>query len=154
MIYEKLPFGFVEQEVRRIFNNQEYSDKLNLSPDSISVFAELSGATLKWRPILNWVGCFEFNTSEFTDKDFLQIAFTKVNPSNGQTIVVTDECFKDQMAFSIFQFKDMIHFMGTIYPELFDMHFAQPSDYIFIQPQVKLITMVHHEGVRTKYLST
>jgi hypothetical protein len=55
------------------------------------------------------------------------------------------------MAFSIFQFKDIIEFMEDTYPALFNMQFQQPSDFIFVQPEIDLITMIHHEGQRTKF---
>ena len=151
MTYEKISFTIVRQLIEEIFESKNNSADLDLTPDSIHKFAELSGIQLKWRPILNWADCFESNSYEYTDKDFLEIAFAKVKTSNGQTIVVTDECFKDKMAFSILNFNDMIEFMDVVYPHLFNMQFAQPSDFIFIQPDIHLITMIHHEGVRTKY---
>ncbi|MEO7533664.1 MAG: hypothetical protein ABIU30_07460 [Ferruginibacter sp.] len=154
MIYEKLRLAMVELEIKKIFGNDNNGQKLNLTPDSIGEFAEQSGVRLKWRPIINWLECFQFNSYEYSDEDFLQIAFAKVKPSNGKTIVVTDECFQDNMAFLITQFKDMIYFMEHEYPRLFNMQFPQPSDFIFIQPQIKLITMIHHEGLRTKYSSS
>ena len=151
MIYEKISFTIVQQLVERIFENENNSADLKLIPDSIHRFAEFSGVQLKWRPILNWANCFESNTYEYTDQDFLEIAFAKVKPSSGQTIIITDECFKDKMAFSIHSFNDIIQFMEVVYPNLFNMQFPQPSDFIFIQPGINLITMIHHEGVRTKY---
>ena len=148
MIYEKIAFRLVEKFVKKIFNDENNSNNLILTPDSINKFAELSGTSLKWRPILNW---YAF---EYSDQDFLEIAFTKVKPSNGQTIIVTHECFKDQMAFLIFNFKDMIPFMEVVYPNLFNMDFPQSHDFIFIQPDIELITMIHHEGHRTKFRRT
>jgi hypothetical protein len=151
MIYEKVSFANVRQFIERIFESKKITGSLNLTPDSIHKFAELLGIQLKWRPILNWTDCFENNTYEYTDQDFLEIAFAKVKPSSGQTIIITDECFKDEMAFSIASFKDLIQFMDIVYPNLFNTQFPQPSDFIFIQPDIDLITMIHHEGVRTKY---
>ena len=150
-IYEKITFESVRQLIEKIFQGQNTVSNLNLGPDSIHKFAELSGIDLKWRPILNWGNCFEDNTYEYSVQDFLEIAFAKVKPSSGETIILTSECFKDEMAFSIFNFKDVIQFMDVVYPNLFDMQFPQPSDFIFIQPDIDLITMIQHEGVRTKY---
>lgn len=124
MIYTKLSFEIVDLEIKKIFKNDTYGRQLNLRPDSIASFAKEYGVELKWRPIVNWFECFQFNTYEYTDQDFFEIAFAKVNPSNGQTIVITDECFKERMAFSIAHFKNLVYFMETIYPCLFDMQSA------------------------------
>jgi len=154
MTYEKISFINVRQLVEKILGIEETSGALNLTPDSIHKLAEISGIHLKWRPIQNWTNCFENNIYEYTGQDFLEIAFAKVKPSSGQTIIVTDECFKDEMAFSILNFTDIIQFMEVVYPSLFNMQFPQPSDFIFLQPEIELITMIHHEGVRTKYCKT
>lgn len=154
MIYKRIPFKMVELEVKKIFGNQIDERQLNLVPNSIDDFANDSGVHLKWRPIKRWFECFELGTYEYSDEDFLEIAFAKVKPSNGLTIIITDECFRDNMAFSIPYFKNIIYFMENEYPILFNMQFAQPSDFIFIQPEIKLITMIHHEGFRTKYFSS
>jgi len=55
------------------------------------------------------------------------------------------------MAFSISNFGALTHFMESVYPELFNMQFEEPSDFIFIQPDIDLITMIHHEGFTAKY---
>ena len=55
------------------------------------------------------------------------------------------------MAFSLLYFKDVMQFMDIEYPASFNMAFPQPCDFIFLQPDIGLITMVHHEGIRTKY---
>ncbi len=149
MNYEKIPFLEVQKIIQRIFNNDSV-DQLFLTPDSIHSFAEFSGIQLKWRPILNWTK-FETTSFDYSEQDFLDIAFAKTHPCEGRTIIVTDECFKDKMAFSIFRFKDIIEFMEDSYPALFNMQFQQPSDFIFIQPDIDLITMIHHEGQRTKF---
>ena len=154
MTYEKLPLEVAELNVKEIFGHDNNGLHLNLTPDSIGKFAEQSGVHLKWRPIVNWLECFQFNTYEYSDEDFLEIAFAKVKPSSGKTLIVTNESLRDNMIFSITYFKDMINFMENEYPRLFNMQFAQPSDFIFLQPEIKLITMIHHEGVRTKYCSS
>lgn len=151
MIFEKIPFATVIKFVEKIFDNNTGIEGLRLTPESIHQFAASSGIQLKWRPILNWENCFDYNTYEYTEQDFLDIAFAKTQPSGGQTIVITDECFKDCMAFSIANFKNMIRFMEVEYPSLFGMQFPQPSDFIFIQPGIDLITMIHHDGARTMY---
>ena len=79
MTYEKISFATVRQLIEEIFENENNRADLNLTPDSIHKFAELSGVQLKWRPILNWADCFESNSYEYTDQDFLEIAFKKLN---------------------------------------------------------------------------
>lgn len=147
-IYKKIPFAVVKKHIEKIFNNESNSIDFVLTPGSIHQLAEQCGVQFKWRPILNW----EDNTYELSNQDYLDIAFAKVTPAGGETIIVTDECFRDQEAFSVFHFKDMIYFMEIVYPDLLNMEFTQPCDYIFIQPGIDLITMIHHEGMRTKYI--
>jgi hypothetical protein len=151
MGYKKVTFASVEQEIGKIFNNHDNEQHFNLTPDSIHTFAKHSGVILKWLPILNWNNCFEFHTYEYTDKEFLEIIFANANHLNGPTIIITDECFKEKMAFSVSNFNDMVDFMENIYPTLFSMEFAQPCDFIFIQPLIGLIIMIHHEGIRAEY---
>lgn len=153
MIYEKVSFDFIRKIVERIFGNENSAYQLALTPESINEFAALSGVKLKWQPILNWVNCFEHNTYEYTEQEFLNIAFLNINHSHGQTIILTDECFKESLAFSIGNFDDVIQFMETVYPTLFKMQFCQPSDFIFLQPDIGLISMIHHEGVVTTFIN-
>ena len=98
MIYEKISFTIVQQLVERIFENENNSADLNLTPDSIHRFAEFSGVQLKWRPILNWTNCFVNNTYEYTDQDFLEIAF-----ANSALLITEDKDF-GELAFR-FQLK-------------------------------------------------
>lgn len=148
MNYSKVPFKTVQAEIKRIFNCGHSPKELNLTPDEISRLAELNGIELKWTPIFNW----DNEDYNFSDEEFFEIAFLK-NFTSERIFLITDECFNDKMAFFVAPV-DLIPFIEHVYNGEFKMEFPQPSDFIFIQPATNLITMIHHEGMRTKYIKS
>ncbi|MES2775236.1 MAG: hypothetical protein V4722_13695 [Bacteroidota bacterium] len=153
-MYSKIPFEEVKLEIEKIFRCPSGTEKWDLLPEYITQLAQNCGIKLKWRPILKWDVSWGPGkiSNQYSDEDFLAIAFAKVKPSNNPIFIITDECFRDKMAFSV-GYKDMLYFMDKVYPELFKMGFPQPSDFIFVQPDTGLLTMIYHEGVRTKYVA-
>ena len=145
MTYSKVGFKTVKAEIERIFNCGKEQKDWNLVPDEIHILAESSGVQLKWDEIANWNN----EKHDYSDDEFLEIAYIKDFTSEN-IYIITDECFKDGMAFSVATV-DLISFIEIVYNEEMRMEFPQPSDFIFVQPTNNLITMIHHEGVRTKY---
>src|SRR5690606_10992108 len=98
--------------------------------------------------ILNWPE-FEEGQIDFEEEHFLDLAFYKHKPQ-GQIYLVTDSCFKTREAYSVDSGK-LLDFVRNIDQVENEVPFVQPSDYVFINPEQKLITLIHHEGQVTQY---
>ncbi len=148
MNYSKVSFDIIRLEIEKIFSCENYQKEWNLRIDKIIHLADSNGIELKWNEIPNWDNV----DYDYSDQEFLEIAY--IEDFNSESIyIITDECFKDQMGFSV-KPSDLIAFIEKVYNEEFQMDFPQPSDFIFVQPSTNLLTMIHHEGVRTKYIKS
>ncbi len=99
---------------------------------------------MKWEKI-DWWASFENGNIEVDTEEFFKILFKKISPKDNKVIIVTDECFKDKLAYYI-NTKDVMAFSNEIYPKLHGMSFFQPLDFIFLFPNQKLLIVLHHEG--------
>ena len=151
MMYEKIPFDRVKAEVESIFPTATL-DKWDLVPDSIHKLADNAGIKLQWNKI-DWWTSFEYGHIDVSDDKFFSVLFEQVKPTDTKVIIVTDECFKDKLAYYL-DFKDLIEFAATTYPDIHQMDFFQPHDFIFIFPVDRLLTILHHEGYVMQFKST
>ena len=151
MMYEKIPFDRVKAEVESIFTTTTL-DKWDLVPDSIYKLADNAGVKLQWNKI-DWWTSFEYGHLEVSGNKFFSVLFEQIKPSDNKVIIVTDECFKDKFAYYL-DFIDIIEFIETTYPDIHQMDFFQPEDFIFIFPVDKLLTILHHEGFVMQFKKT
>ena len=143
-MYDKIPFDRVKAEVASIFPTATL-DKWNLVPDDIHKLADSAGIKLQWNKI-DWWTSFEYGHIDVSDDKFFSVLFEQIKPTDTKVIIVTDECFADQSAYYL-DFKDLTEFAATTYPDIHQMEFFQPLDFIFICPSDRLLTILHHEGI-------
>jgi hypothetical protein len=67
----------------------------------------------------------------------------------GNVYIITDECFKDKLAYKI-ETKKLFDFINN-YDKINKIKFLEPADYIFIFTEENILIIVHHEGYYTKY---
>lgn len=147
--FEKISFKGVKLLIKNILNVQN-SSNFSLTHDSISTFAEKNGIIFNWKPIDNWDD-FEYGNCDYSTSEFLRIAFESI-PENSNIIIVTDECFDDSNEAYIINSNELTLFTEEYYPEKYNTDFAEPFDFIFIIPDRKIISIIHHEGVSTQYI--
>lgn len=150
MIYNKISFDSVKAEFESIFPATSL-EKWDLVPDSISKLADNSGIKLQWNKI-DWWGSFESGRTEVSADEFFNVLFAQFKPTDTNLFIVTDECFKDKLAYSM-NFKALKEFAG-IYPDIHQMAFFQPQDIIFAFPDERLLTVLHHEGYVMQFKNT
>jgi hypothetical protein len=151
MNYDKIPFDRVRAEVESIFPRSSL-DKWNIVPDDIQKLAESAGVKLQWNKI-DWWHSFEYGHLEVSDDNFFAVLFKQFKPNDTKVIIVTDDCFKNKLAYSL-DFKDLTEFVATTYPDIHQMDFFQPFDCIFIFPNDRLLTILHHEGYAMQFKNT
>jgi hypothetical protein len=147
MKYKRITF----EEVRKVINNiigyePEYS--YELTPNEIFCVIEETGIILESQQITGWTD-FEYGKKNLSTIDLVAQTSIPWN-SDGKTVIVTDECFKDQKAY-IVRNCDLVDFADNVYPELHDIDFVQPFDLILINQNMKIISMIHHEGILMEY---
>jgi hypothetical protein len=147
MKVQKVDFDHVATSLRRILSIS--TDKeLKLIPNYVYKTATEQGIILEWKNIEKWQK-FKSGDYEFKDDEFIRIAFSGLQPE-GKIYIVTDECFEDQKAFVV-EYSDLKEFIQEIYPEIYQMDFEQPFDFIFVNPEKEIFSMIHHEGLVTQY---
>ncbi|HYF66616.1 MAG TPA: hypothetical protein VD884_00710 [Ohtaekwangia sp.] len=144
---ERIKFDTIKKEIQDIFPSANLDD-WDLIPDSIHRLAASQGTDLPWKRISNWEE-FEEGQMDFEDEDFLNLAFYKHKPQ-GQIYLVTDNCFKTREGYAL-DSTELLDFVNNIDQLDNEIPFVQPLDYVFINPQQKLITLIHHEGQVTQY---
>ena len=143
----KISFDTVRNKLETLFNIQIQSD-LKLTPDRISENLGKMGMELKWIKIENWEK-FETGNYNITNSHFINILFSGINTMNENVVIITDECFKDKMAYYI-DANTLTEFIDD-YKVNYKMDFFQPFDYIFVFLNGKKIILFHHEGYYSKY---
>jgi hypothetical protein len=144
---ERIDFETVKKDISQIFASA-CLDNWDLIPDSIHHLAATQGIDLNWKNIANWTD-FEEGRIDFEEADFLEFAFYSYKPE-GLVYLVTNNCFKSRDAYSI-DSRDLLDFVKTIDELEGEVTFVQPMDYVFINPERKLVTLIHHEGQVTQY---
>lgn len=147
MNFERITFEETKSIIQNILNHSSSSD-FDLTPNGIFKLAQESNCFLQRKSIPNWSD-FEVGISDFSVQQF--IALTPINLETTDSVfIISDTCFKEQMSYKI-QGKKLIEFAESTYPNLHQMDFVQPLDFIFIQPNENLISIIHHEGVILEY---
>lgn len=155
MNFEEISFDEVKIEIKKIFPHATLpSERWNLTPDSIHKLAESARIKLPWQPI-SWWSSFETGNVEIPYDIFFNVLFEQIKPTEGKIIIVTDECFSDELAY-ILDYQDLEEFIIETYPTLtpLKMDFFQPLDCIFIFPKEKILTILHHEGFVMQFQSS
>jgi len=143
MTLKQIPLDIVKNEIEKIFPAFSL-DKWHLSPDGINELAESAEVNLTWRHI-KWWDKFEYGDIDVSNEEFFKILFEQIRPTKGELIVVVENHIKDKTAYCM-GYHDLHEFVETIYPNIYEMDFFQPSDCIFIFPNDNLITILHHSG--------
>lgn len=143
MIHNKISFTTVKAEVERMFNTSSLNE-WDLIPDSIIKLANNAGIQLQYTKI-DWWESFEYGDKEVSDEVFFNVLFHSLKPSETNVIIVTDECFEDKSAYSL-NYRDLPQFVTNTYPDIHQMDFFQPHDFLFIFPVDRLLIVLHHEG--------
>jgi hypothetical protein len=146
---ERIKFETIKKEIQDIFPSASLDD-WDLIPDSIHQLAATQGTDLHWEIISNWEE-FEEGQIDFEEEDFLNLAFHKHKPQ-GRIYLVTETCFKTREAYGL-DSNELLGFVRNIDKLDNEIPFVQPLDYVFINPEQKLITLIHHEGQVTQYKS-
>lgn len=144
---ERIKFEAVKKKVQEIFSNA-FLENWDLIPSSIHQLAATQGTHLDWKKVPNWTD-FEEARRDFEEDEFLKLAFYKHKPE-GLIYLVTDYCFKTREAYGV-DSKHLLNFVKNIDQLENEFQFVQPMDYVFINPDQKLITLIHHEGLVTQY---
>jgi hypothetical protein len=144
---ERIKLETIKNEIQDIFPSASL-DNWDLIPDSIHQLAASQGTDLHWDSISNWEE-FEEGKIDFEEEEFLNLAFYKYKPQ-GQIYVVTDNCFKAREAY-VLDSNELLDFVRNIGQLENEIPFVQPLDYVFINPEQKLITLIHHEGQVTQH---
>lgn len=142
-IYNKIPVDSVKEEVERLFPTATL-DNWDLVPDDLHKLAESAGIELHWKKI-DWWTTFEYGHTEIPDNLFFSILLEQIPLTDTEVLIVTDECFNDNMAY-VMNLTDLKTFIETTYPELHQTDFFQPNDMLFIFPEYNQLVMLHHEG--------
>ena len=150
-MYGKIPFDEVKAKVKSIFPTA-ILDNWDIAPDSIQKLADTAGIKLQWNKI-DWWTSFEYGHIDVSDDQFFNTLFEQIKPADIKIIIITDDCFKDKLAYYL-DFKDLTEFAATTYPNIYQMDFFQPDDIIFIFPNDKLLTILHHEGYVMQFKKT
>ncbi len=151
MMYDKIPFDRVKAEIENIFPTATL-ENWNLSPDDIHEFASSAGIKLKWDKI-DWWTSFEYGHIDVSVDKFLYVLFKEAKPTVQKMIIVTEECFKDKLAYYL-DYKNLSEFIETIYPDIHQMDFFQPHDCLFIFPNDRLLIILHHGGYVMQFKNT
>ena len=151
--FERPGFDEIVATIRRVFPVAG-GPEFGLSPDSIDRYLAHNGIELLWQRIPDWES-YEYGRREISDEEFVALLFSPRRPSADENIiVVTHECCfgLEHRGFS-FRFGDLLPFARDVYPRLVSRptDFFQPSDTIFVAEQSRLLTMLHHGGVRTQF---
>ena len=142
-----IDFEKIKEEILEIFPSA-YLDDWDLIPDLIHRLAATQGIDLIWREVPNWTD-FEAGRIDFSEDEFLEFAFYRNKPK-GQVFMVTDNCFKNRKAYGL-NSGYLLDFVSNIDEIDGEISFVQPSDYVFVNPEQKLVTLIHHEGQVTQY---
>jgi hypothetical protein len=148
MPHDKIPFTAVKAEVERILSLST-TNNWDLVPDSINKLANSAGIQLQWTKI-DWWSSFEYGHKDISNEAFFSVLFPLFVPKDNHVIIVTDECFEDKFAYSL-NFQDLPEFVANRYPEIHQMDFFQPHDFLFIFPVDGLLIVLHHEGFVMHY---
>jgi hypothetical protein len=151
MEYDKISFDNIKAEIESIFSLKT-SDKWNLLPDDINKLAESVHIKLEWNKI-DWWTSFEYGHFDVSSDQFFNTLFEQIKPSDSKVIIITDECFTDRFGYLI-NFKDLAEFADTTYSNVHEMDFFQPHDYIFVFPNDRLLTILHHSGYVMQFRNT
>lgn len=147
MEYERISFDKVREVINQIIG-YEPVDSYELIPNEIFCVIEETGIILEGQQISGWKD-IENGEKDLTTTELLAQTNIPLH-SDIKTIIVTDECFKDKMAYVV-RNSDLVDFADNVYPELHDMNFVQLFDLILINPDMKIISMIHHEGILMEY---
>ncbi|MCH2200286.1 MAG: hypothetical protein MK081_16070 [Flavobacteriales bacterium] len=123
-------------------------DSFDLIPSQIHRKALDSDIVLQWKVLDNWLD-FENGDIELSDSFLIESIFHKIQPK-GPVYIVTDECFSERLAYVI-ESSNLDKFVSEVYHEIHQIEFFQPMDYIFLCPEIQLLSMLHHEGQVTQY---
>ena len=141
MTYQEIPTTEIKKHILDIFPGQGQEDLL-LNVDNIYKLVNLNGIKSKLRDII-WWNRFMNDDPEIGDDVFIELLLKGID-GNDKILLVTDEGIFDKIGFS-FYFKDLDAFK-YIYEYKYKMEFFQDSDYIFIIPAKKQISVLMHEG--------
>ena len=147
--YVKISFNTVKQELEKILGEPSL-DIWEFLPDQIHQLAKSAGVELDWTPVKNWTG-FEYGYLDISDEEFLKTIFKNSKPL-GRVMIVTDDCFEDKKAFQV-EANMLVRFISDTYPDMYDLDFFQPNDYIFVCPDVQMVAVLHHVGFVMQYES-
>ena len=147
MEYERISFDKVRKVINQIIG-YEPEDSYELIPNEIFCVIEETGIILEGQQINGWTD-LENGKKDLTTTELLAQTNIPLH-SDSKTIVVTEECFKDKKAYVVLS-SDLVDFADNVYPDLHEMDFVQPFDIILINPDRKIISMIHHEGILMEY---
>ena len=139
MIYKELPISKIKNAILDIFPKANQAD-FHLTPDDIHFIALSSGVQMKWKEISWWS---DFLLDNYNDSFFTELLLTGIE-SNDEILLITDEGYAENIGF-LFVYKNFDVFRSK-YEEKYKMEFYQDSDYIFIIPNKKQISILGHEG--------
>jgi len=146
-ILHRIPFVEVCNEVTNLLGSEPINVS-DLTADGLYQLFERNRVKLEWEPVKNWEK-FEQGLLDIPSLTFLEIIFKDLTPT-GQILVLTDECFKDEMAFVV-EADNLGKFINEAYPNTYNMDFFQPLDTVFICPKSNIISILHHEGLVANY---
>ena len=144
---ERIEFKIVKNAVLDIFPIASF-EGWELIPDSIHQLAATQGTELAWIDTPN-LSAHADGLVVLDESEFLKLAFYKHKPQ-GRLYVVTHNCFNKREAYGL-DSRDLLEFAKNIDELENEVPFVQPTDYVFVNPEQKLITLIHHEGQVVQY---
>jgi hypothetical protein len=151
MVLDKITEDEIKKAIGALFPNAVKSIWY-LDPDSIHSLAESSGVNLVWKKI-GWWNIFDrgHHNEIISYEKFCESIFTKTKSENESVWVVLDPSyFNEDFAYSI-KFKDLKTFVEVAFPQIYNLDFVEPFDYIFYFPADKHLVMIHHHGEVTDF---
>lgn len=141
MVYKEIPLEEIIKAVFEVFSTSA-KENFKLSPDGISELATSVGLHLKWKNI-DWWHQFMDDDPQIDDQNFLELLLNGIDENN-QILLVTFEGIQERIGFS-FLFRDCKQFINE-YEDRYQMEFFQDSDFIFVIPHSKQVSVLMHEG--------
>jgi hypothetical protein len=145
MNINEISFDCFRKQLIESFKLKHDLGSFMLNPDGLCKVFEISEKTLELVSIPDWEE-FECGTKDISYEDFIKLLFKENYRRNGTLYVITDECFKNKVAYAI-DFFDLEEFIMVEYFGLHQMCFFQPEDIIFFSPNEKILSILHHSGV-------
>lgn len=141
--FKKIPFDTVKSVISNMISDNALQN-WHLLPDDLFQLMKRHNFSPKLQKI-DWWEAFEYGYKEIPDEQFISLLFQTIEQKEEKLLIVTDECFKDKMAYEI-NFSDLTVFIDAVYPEIHQMEFFQPHDLIFVFPESNCLITLHHEG--------